>query len=60
MEEKPSTNFTFVVNRATVYSCIYFVIGGVAKNFLPLLLKVLKIKKKMKSLELLVIKYIPN
>jgi hypothetical protein len=39
MEEKPNTNFTFVVDRATVYSCIYFVIGGVAKKFLPLLLK---------------------
>jgi hypothetical protein len=25
--------------------CIYFVIGGVAKNFLPLLLKELEIKK---------------
>jgi hypothetical protein len=38
---KPNTNFTFVVDRPTVYSCINFVIGGVAKNFLPLLLKVL-------------------
>jgi hypothetical protein len=57
MEDKPNTNFIFVVDRETVYSCIYFVIGGVAKNFLPLLLKVLKIKKKMKALELLPIKY---
>jgi hypothetical protein len=57
MEEKPNTNFTSVVDRATVYSCIYFEIGGVAKNFLPLLRKVLKIKKKMEALELLAIKY---
>jgi hypothetical protein len=35
----------------------YFVIGGVAKNFLPLLLKALKIKKIMKALKLLLIKY---
>lgn len=41
MEEKPNTNFTFVVDIAIVYSNIYFVIGGVAKNFLPLFLKVL-------------------
>jgi hypothetical protein len=57
MERKPDTNFTFVVYRATVHSCIYFVIGGVAKNFLPLLLKALKIKKIRKALKFLVIKH---
>jgi hypothetical protein len=30
--------------------CIYLVIGGVAKNFLPLLLKELEIKKKMEAI----------
>jgi hypothetical protein len=34
------------------------VIGGVAKNFMPLLLKVLKINKKIKALEPLAIKYL--
>lgn len=57
MEEKPNTNFTFVVDRETASSCIHFVIGGAAKNFLLLFLKVLKVKKKMKALELLAIKY---
>jgi hypothetical protein len=57
MEQKPNTNLTFVVDRAIVYSHIYFVIGGVAKNFLPLFLKVLKMKMKIKALEFLLIKY---
>jgi hypothetical protein len=37
--------------------CIYLAVGGVAKNFLPLLLKELKIKKKMEALEILVTNY---
>lgn len=53
----PNTNFTFVVDRETVCSCIYFVIGGAAKNFLLLFRKVLKFKKRMKALELSAIKY---
>jgi hypothetical protein len=48
---KPNTYFILVDNTAEfispVYSCIYLVIGGVAKNFLPLLLNDLKIKYKM-------------
>jgi hypothetical protein len=30
--------------------CTYLVIGGVAKNFLPLLLKALEIKEKMEAI----------